>query len=134
MGTWSADTFGNDDACDWSAALEEVDDLSLVREAFDAVLEADDDYLEVDLACQALAACEVVARLKGKWGVRDAFTEPVDTWVESHKIEPPKALVQAALAVIDRILTPQSELLELWEEAGESEWRAAIDDLRERVR
>ena len=39
-------------------------------------------YLDVDAACEGLAACEVVARLKGNWGARNAYTETVDKWVE----------------------------------------------------
>jgi hypothetical protein len=134
MGAWSADTFGNDTACDWSYGLEKVTDLSLVRQAFEGVLSIADDYLDSDIACEGLAACEVVARLKGNWGLRNPYSEPVDKWVETHKIKLPENLVQSALAVIDRILAPPSELLELWEEGDASEWRAAVDDLRERVR
>ncbi len=132
MGAWSADSFGNDIACDWSYGLENVDDLSLIQQAFAAVLEAE-DYLDADVASEGLAACEVVARLKGYWGVRNPYSETVDNWVESHQIEPPESLIRAALAVIDRVRAPQSELLELWEEGDSSEWHAAVDDLRKRV-
>jgi hypothetical protein len=134
MGAWAADTFGNDTACDWAYGLEKVDDLSLVRQAFEVVLEVGDDYLDADSALEGLAACEVIARLKGNWGLRNPYSEAVDNWVEAHNIKPPENLVQAALAVIDRILGPPSELLELWEEGDASEWRAAVDDLRCRVR
>jgi len=46
----------------------------------------------------------------------------------------PEDIVQAALAVIDRVLSPPSELLELWDEGDASEWRAAVDELRKRAR
>jgi hypothetical protein len=133
MGAWSADTFGNDAACDWASGLEDVHDLRLVRRALDAVLSVSDDYLDSDIACEGLAACEVVARLKGHWGLRNAYTETVDQWVEAHPIKPPENLVRAALAAIARILSPPSELLELWEEADAEEWRAAVEDLQHRV-
>jgi Domain of unknown function (DUF4259) len=133
MGAWSADTFGNDTACDWSTGLEEVNDLGLVRETLEQVLSGGDDYLDSDIACKGLAACEVIARLKGNWGVRNPYTEPVDKWVEAHKIKPPDNLVQAAIVVIDRILIPPSELLDLWEEGDDTEWRNAIEELRNRV-
>jgi Domain of unknown function (DUF4259) len=134
MGAWSADAFGNDTACDWSYDLEKVNDLSLVQQAFEAVLAAAEDDLDADIASEGLAACEVVARLKGNWGVRNPYTETVDNWVASHKIKPPEKLVQTALAVIDRVLAPQSELLDLWTEDDASEWQAAVNELRERVR
>jgi hypothetical protein len=134
MGAWAADTFGNDTACDWTDGLEIVDDLSLVRQTFGAVLNVGDEYLDGDVACEGLAACEVIARLKGNWGLRNAFSETLDNWVEAHKIKPPEDLVQSALAVIDRILAPPSELLELWEEGDGTEWLVAVRDLPDRVR
>jgi hypothetical protein len=114
--------------------LAKVDDLTLVRQAIDAVLTVGDEYLDSDVACEGLAACEVVARLKGNWGLRNPYTEPVDQWVDAHKITPPENLVQASLAATERVLTPPSELLELWEEGDATEWRAAVEDLRQRVR
>lgn len=133
MGTWAAHTFGNDAACDWTYGLEEVDDLSLVLQAIEAVLEAEDDSLDAYLAREGLAACEVIARLKGNWGLRNAYSESLDQWVETHQISPSENLVQSALAVIDRVLGQSSELRELWEEGDASEWRQAVDNLRERV-
>lgn len=133
MGAWSAHTFGNDTACDWAYGLEEVEDLSLVRQAFDAVLNTGDEYLDADIACEGLAACEVIARLRGKWGVRDPYTETVDQWVEAHGTLRYESLLPTAVWVIDRVIGPHSELRDLWEEAGEGEWLAAVDDLRERV-
>jgi hypothetical protein len=135
MGAWGVGSFENDTACDWTYGLDEVEDLSLVRETLAAALDCGEDYLDADLACEALAACEVLARLKGNWGLRDSFSETVDRWVESHPMEVPADLVDTALYAIDRTLTPPSELLELWEEGAEAgEWRKDVEDLRSRVR
>jgi hypothetical protein len=135
MGAWGHGTFDNDTACDWGYGLEEQRDLSLVRETLERVLEHKEEYLDSDPGCEALAACEIIARLKGNWGERDPYTEPVDEWVESHAITPPPGLVEAAVSAIDRILTPPSELLELWGESSEgAEWRKSVEDLRARVR
>lgn len=133
MGAWGADTFDNDTAGDWAYGIEKIDDLSLVRETFDRVLAAGDDYLDADEASEGLAACEVIARLKGNFGVRNAYTEVVDNWVESHSSLSVAELVDPALSVINRILTAPSELLDLWEEEDATEWRNAVDDLRKRV-
>jgi hypothetical protein len=90
--------------------------------------------LESDPACEALAAAEVIARLKGHWGVRDASTEAVDEWVEAHPGTPPAGLVTLAVAAIDRVLTEPSELLELWSDSADlDKWKAALTDLRARV-
>lgn len=134
MGTWGYDTFDNDTAGDWTFGLEDASDLAYVRETLERVLAAGDDYLDVDDACEGLAACEVVARLKGNWGARNPYTEIVDAWVEGHDIDPPAELVDQALAVIERVTAADSELRELWEEDDASEWLAAVARLRARVR
>jgi hypothetical protein len=67
MGAWGVLAFDNDDAADWAYDFAEADDLSLVESAFDTVAEAE-DYLEAPEASNALAACEVLARLNGKAG------------------------------------------------------------------
>lgn len=132
MGAWSADTFGNDTACDWSADLSEEDDLTFVEETLEDIVE-EDDYLDSDEACEGLAACEVIARLKGNWGVRNSYTEPVDAWVQAHPSRPSAELVALADSAIQRILGDESELRELWEETGDQEWFEAVKDLRRRV-
>lgn len=137
MGAWGHGTFDNDTACDWSYGLEECEDLTLVRETLSRVLAHAEEYLDSEVACEALAACEVVARLKGNWGERDAYTETADEWVKSHPITPPVELVDQAVSAIDRILTPPSELLslEVWvDPSNQAEWRKSVEDLRARVR
>lgn len=133
MGARDVDTFDNDTACDWAYDLEGTADLSYVRDAIGAVLEVGNEYLDSDEACMALAACEVLARLKGHWGKRDSYTETVDKWVQAHPQTPPADLIDAAVSAIDRIRTQPSELLELWEEGAAADWHASVDDLRKRV-
>src|SRR5260370_26552304 len=134
MGAWAHDTFDNDTACDWAFGLEKVNDLSLVTGALAGILETGNDYLDSDAACEGLAACEVIARLKGNWGVRNAYTEPVDNWVSAHPIPVSAALAQQAAAVIDRVLSPPSELLDLWGDGKDpQEWHEAVSNLRARV-
>ena len=133
MGAWGELAFDNDTANDWAYGLEKVDDLSLVEAAFDELEGVGDDYLDQDVACQALAACEVIARLRGKHGYRNAYTAKVDSWVAAHPTEPPPALVERALRAIDRILADESELRELWDEGGGSDWSKSVEELRDRV-
>jgi hypothetical protein len=135
MGAWGHLPFDNDTTNDWAYGLEDVDDLSLIEAAFTALEEMGSDYLDQDIACDALGACEVLARLLGRPGYSNAYTEKVDQWVAAHKIKPSAALLTQASAAIDRILGEDSELRELWEQGDEADaWRAAITDLRERVR
>jgi hypothetical protein len=133
LGAWGVLAFDNDDANDWAYGLDGVSDLSLMESAFAEVESASGGNLEPGPACTALAACEVLARLRGRPGYTNAYTETVDRWVASHPIAPPNELITRAGAVIVRILGPESELRELWEEVGDEEWRAAVEDLRIRM-
>ena len=135
MGAWAEDTFGNDAACDWVGSFLDNPGLEAVRSAIQAVLETGDDYLDSDEACDCLAACEVVARLQGKWGIRNPYSEDLDSWIESNPTNVPDDLKSSADSAIERILASESELPELWDEDGRNEtWHNSIDNLRERIR
>lgn len=131
MGAWSADTFGNDTACDWAADFLDDPGLHRVRETLERVV-GEADYLDSDDGCMGLAACEVVARLQGRWGKRDAYSEALDAWIEGHPSAVPPELRVLSRAAIDRIRGANSELCELWFDGGGA-WSAAVDDLRARV-
>lgn len=137
MGTWGVGPFENDTAADWAFELEAAADLALIEGELNAVLRLGDAYLDADQACCAVAACEVVARLQGNWGLRDAYSEPADQWIDAYlatNAQPlPATLVHNARAAIDRIAQPPSELLELWQEEDPTEWLAALNDLKRRL-
>jgi hypothetical protein len=133
MGDWGFKSFDNDAANDWAYGLDDVTDLSLVESAFQAVEESG-DYLEAPDACNAIAACEVLAGLLGHPGYQDSYTEKVDAWVASHPTRPSDVLLARAQSVLDRILGEGSELLELWNEGDGSEWLGAVQDLRGRLK
>ena len=133
MGAWSEDNFGNDAACDWIGDFLENPSLTAVQKAINKVLNTK-GYLESDAACNCLAACEIVARLQGQWGIQNVYTENLDAWVEAHPMTIPDDLRAAADAAIEKILGSNSELLELWEEEGyNSAWHGVVDDLRSRI-
>ncbi|CAG0991891.1 hypothetical protein ANRL3_02831 [Anaerolineae bacterium] len=114
--------------------LVESDDLSLIESALDAVLDVGGEYLEAPEAAVAVAAAEAVARLQGNFGKRDAYSESLDTWVSEMALKPTEALAAKAHAVLARIVSEPSELLELWQEGEDgSEWLAAIEDLKSRI-
>lgn len=134
MGAWSEDTFGNDTACDWVGDFMRSPGLEGVSEAIQTVLDAE-DYLDSDAACECLAACEVIARLQGRWGLRSPYSEDLDKWIEANPTKVPEELKEAADAAIERILAPNSELPELWDEGGRNEkWHEEINDLRHRIK
>jgi hypothetical protein len=76
MGAWGIGNFDNDTANDWAADFVEGGDLSFVREVLEKVTTRTAvEYLEQRVSCCALAACEVIARLKGNWGTRDSYSK-----------------------------------------------------------
>ena len=132
MGTWGTETFANDDAMDWIAALEDTDDIHVVERALRTVNDAD-GYLEAPDCSVALAAAEVVATILKKPGP-DVPSE-VFEWIARVGREIPPSLPDDARRALDRV-GADSELLELWEEAGDpglGEWRATLTELRGRL-
>jgi len=132
VGTWGTEVFANDDAMDWIAALEDTDDISVVERALGTVNEAT-GYLEAPDCSIALAAAEVVATILKKPGP-DVPSE-VFEWIARVGREMPPSLVDDSRRAIDRVAS-DSELLELWEEAGDpglGEWRATLTELRGRL-
>jgi len=131
MGAWSHTPFGNDTANDWAYGLEEVDDLSVIESAIDAVLQNGEEYLEAPEAEEAVAAIEVIAKLLGKGTQFDTYTEKVDEWVKRVGKIPSPELLQKAREAISRILSADSELAELWEDS--EEWRISMQNLNSAV-
>jgi len=141
MGVWGTGAFENDAACDWSADLADASDLTFVTDTLSSAQEVDDDELDVELGCAAVAACEVIARLQGRVHARgssnnllaspkDPIADIVDQWVRSHPVRPTPAVVQLATNVLDRVAVG-SELALLWR--GDSTWLSQVKELRRRV-
>ncbi len=133
MGAWAEDAFGNDTACDWAGDFSDNPSIGKIEEAINLVIESD-EYLESDLASEALVACEIIARLKGNFGEMSAYSESIDAWVKSVNILPSNELILRAQKAIIRILGEDSELSELWDEDGINEkWHAEMESLQKRV-
>lgn len=133
MGAWAEDAFGNDTACDWAGDFSDNPSIDKIEEAINLVIESD-EYLDSDLASEALVACEIIARLKGNFGEMSAYSESIDAWVKSVNILPSNELILRAQKAIVRILGENSELSELWDEGGINEkWHAEMENLQKRV-
>lgn len=134
MGTWSHEPFGNDTANDWAYDLEEKKDFSLVEQALQRVLDNGSDYLDSDIAVEAVAASEVLAKALGRGTQSDAYTEKVDAWLRSVATKPSSDLLTKARQALARILGPDSELRELWEESADLEaWESSMKALQSAV-
>jgi hypothetical protein len=134
MGTWGAGTLDNDTAVDWMYGLGEVSDLSLIEGTLDRALAVGGENLEAPDAEEALAAAEAVARMLGNFGVRNDYTQVMDTWVAYMNRLPPSELVAKAQRIVARIQEAPSELLELWSRSDKSAvWKQSLADLVRRL-
>ena len=134
MGSWDVGSFDNDTAVDWSYGLEEADDLRYVEAALDrVVVHGSKEDLPAEAGECAIAAAEVVARLGRKGGEESAYSETADAWVRAHPIVPPPALLTKAIAALDRVTAPPSELRELWRESDLDGWLDAVAQLKRRL-
>jgi hypothetical protein len=134
MGTWSHEPFGNDAACDWAYDLAAQKDYAMVEQAVQRVLDNGDEYLDADLAVEAVAASEVLAKALGRSTQSDAYTESVDSWINSISAKPTANLLAKAQEALARILGADSELRELWEDSGEFEsWESSVKALQSAI-
>jgi hypothetical protein len=122
--------FESDDVLDWLDDFVETDDpIRFITYAVQALVKPSD--LDVDLCWEALAACEVIAALKG--APSPELPEGVQDWVGEHGFEEVQQLLSSALKAIEQITT-KSELKDLWEDSDEfSGWLAVQTDLRARL-
>ncbi|MCE0559315.1 DUF4259 domain-containing protein [Motilimonas sp. E26] len=132
MGAWGIGNFDNDSAGDWTYELGESSDLTVIENAINAVFE--DDYIDSDIGCEALAAIDTLARVKGNFGKKDSYTENVDEWVSKYNFEPPKELIENAVKAAKAILGDQSELSDIWRATEYFDaWRIEVESVIERV-
>lgn len=134
MGAWAEDSFGNDSACDWIYEFLKNPSFEKIEQELNFVLE-EKDFIDSDVGCRAIAACEVIARLKGNWGVRNSYSEALDNWIEANPSTISDTLIKKALKTIEKLLGKDSELLELWDEGGVNQtWHNCMDDLKHRLK
>ncbi len=130
MGAWGVGPFENDEAADWAFEFTNADlqdGLGIVRAALHSAAEVDlADYLDSDAGTAALAAADVVAFINGQPIEENAYNEAPRAWVARTRPAPDPALTALARRAIERIGREPSELVELWRETGEEEWRASV--------
>lgn len=133
MGAWGTGIYDNDDAADWAHGLDDGG-LDLVRSALRAVQA--ESYLEAPTGAEALAAADVIGRLKSGGGEQSPYAESVMDWVDEHEDDDSWiALVPAARAAVVAVRAESSELRELWaeDEATFSDWLVVVAELEARL-
>ncbi len=126
MGAWSNKPFGNDTALDWLAGLEDSKScVKKIKNSFTTAINSDD--LDASVAEEAVAAAAVVAA--GSLEKISGIYKDAKQWIERAAFSPNRELKQLAIASLTRITT-DSELRDLWEEAGKlSGWAKEIDKI-----
>lgn len=124
MGTWGVGAFENDGVSDWVWELEKANDLEVLRQA----LEPESGYLEAPDGEILIAAAEVLAAALRAPG--QGLPEGVVGWLALHPQLNFAELLPQARQGLARVLSQDSELVELWEESDEAgDWRRNVEDL-----
>ncbi|MFE5581440.1 DUF4259 domain-containing protein [Kitasatospora sp. NPDC056531] len=115
MGTWGIGSFDNDTAADFAGGLDDAAPearAGLLRAALERAAR-NPEYLDDDEGVAAVAAAALVAaQCPGGAAVDGAYgpDEPIPPL--------PVELRPLAVAALDRVVAEESELAELWGEAG----------------
>ena len=130
MGTWSTELLGND------SALDTLGEIARGEFSFaDLAEELQADYIDNDAGVAVLTLIEVALAVRGQRELpqddeRKLTLDRVGTLVDDER-------AGWLLAQVDRVLSPGSEVYDLWREAGDEtlhEWlsnaNGAISDLR----
>jgi hypothetical protein len=133
MGTWDVGPFDNDTAADWCGDLDDAASgqrPTIVRSALTTVLDNGDDYLDSDVAVEAIAAAALVAsQLPGGTKITSAYAP--DFLLEGGSLELVDDVPALAVRALDRIVGDNSEWHELWEETEDGgSALAAVQQIR----
>ena len=118
MGTWDAGPFGGDTAADFAGDLNELalaERPSAIREALEAVI-GETGYVDSDEGAVAVAAAALVAAQCPGGDPADSVYGP-----DEQVPELPVDLRSLAVKALDRVVGPDSELDQLWDEGGAEE-------------
>ena len=133
MGAWGIGSFENDDAGDFLADATESGDISLLLEVLDNVLTST-EYVEAPDATQAIVAAEIIAAALGRPTLAAQREEELSHWLARIRPTIDGELAAQAREALSRILAPNSELRELWEETDDfSEWQASVVELMQQL-
>ena len=126
MGAWNFTAFGNDDAADFSGALQGAKHpVALLKKTFARA--AVQDYLEALDGSQIVAAASVVAADCNE--DPQGLPEDVAAWVATRNGKL-KSLAPIALTAIQRVTSEDSELCELWQDSEDFEqWLETVESI-----
>jgi hypothetical protein len=133
MGAWGYGNFENDAALDF-VAMVQSDGIQFMYDIIEKVADLEEEeYIESDDACMALAAIEYVVASKGN--PAPDLREDIVEWIVQNEFLAEDLVLPIALKAVNRILT-NSELRDLWFEGGDAyakDWLISVNNLKERI-
>jgi len=129
LGAWNYGNFGSDDAGLVLSDIIERGDSAMIDEVLaDGVRY--DGHLEAPESGQAVAACAVLAILRGLGESLENFSGEFGEWVGKQQSRANETSI-LGVATIDRVLEYQCELKVLWEEGNLSgAWKNELEIMR----
>lgn len=119
MGTWGTGPYDNDAAADFCGFLDDAPPArrpEMIRAALHAAA-GTTGYLDASLAEKAVAAAAIV--LAQQNGTPPVSAYAPDFLVAGGPLDLPAEVGPLAVAALDRVVGPDSEWRELWEEASD---------------
>lgn len=135
MGMFSKDLYESDIAVEFIASFVDEESFSFLRRAVEHAIT--DDFLDYEVAVEAVVALEIIAAIKGNENEELPLFEEIskEELVEKYESKVSNYLMtlcEDALAILRR--DEDSGVYEELEENGEfDEWIALLDDLEERL-
>ena len=129
MGSWGPGTFEDDIACDWLEDLHESDPIAFFAHCLDL---GDLQYVEFLACVGVVCTAEIVHSLicEPRAGLPEAAYE----WLEENQRLDVVPLIPDTIAGLHRVLGPESEMHEMWEDSGNLHvWEAKTSDLLRRL-
>lgn len=135
MGTWGPQIFDNDAACDLAGGIAHTEAGSgEAEELILGALKPFDAAAEGWLVDEALAAADIVARLRGHFGQRDGYTGSIDRWVRKQRVAVTPEMVSAAQAAVANVLQHAEVFAARWTHPEvASEWLDYVRALQARL-
>ena len=123
--------FQNESATEWLSKLEATHDLVIFNQVFKP--DPEGAFFDKNTGSEIYAAAEVVAAATGR--PAEDLPARVKSWVEKHGNLAWEPLKEPARALAHALLSPRSELHDLWDEQGEpyEGWVQRIEDLVARL-
>ena len=129
MKIWGTGPFENEVGAAFAQEVVQDGEVALA-EAFDVALDPDTEFLAAEEGWRAVAAaCVLDAVLNTNTaGLTDAGLR---AWVGAAQASVLAPLREGAHAALARVLGPDSELPDLWEDGGDAaQWREAVERVR----